>query len=277
MSEYRIHRKGSSRKSPRGGRRRRRSSVRSMGSYGAKDDDEEDLLKMLEEEYQKAMERSNSSKRRKRRKRSSEDLGDGENDDEDDGDEEGDEDEEEEEEEDIDQEELLGKIQHCKDLIEGVKRQTWAMSKKLQVQKSARAYVERFEGKLSRGKGYQQRGKELMKRLERSWNNFTASLVPWEMKIKRIESHFGSVVASYFTFLRWLLWVSVWLAAMPTCFIIIPEVTPIQPCLPNLRLGWTALIQPCLPNLTLGLDSADSALSTKFTLGLDSADSAPST
>ncbi|GFN91236.1 hypothetical protein PoB_001774200 [Plakobranchus ocellatus] len=37
MSDYRIQRKGSSKKSSRGGRRRR-SSVRSMGSYGAKDD-----------------------------------------------------------------------------------------------------------------------------------------------------------------------------------------------------------------------------------------------
>ncbi|GFN91239.1 transmembrane channel-like protein [Plakobranchus ocellatus] len=170
---------------------------------------------MLEQEYQKAIDRN------KHRHRNTDEYGGHEGEEGEDEDEE----EEEEEEEQIDQEEVLAKMQHCKELIDGVKRQTWKMSKKLQVHRSARAYVERFEGKLSRGKGYQQRGKELVKRLQRSWKNFSASLVPWEMKIKTIESHFGSVVASYFTFLRWLLWMSAWLAAMPTCFIIIPEVS----------------------------------------------------
>ncbi|KAI8761211.1 transmembrane channel-like protein 1, partial [Biomphalaria glabrata] len=87
----------------------------------------------------------------------------------------------------INEEILMEKINQCKELIEGVKKHTWKMSKKLDVLRKAKAYVEKFEGKLSRGQGYQQRGKQLLKQLSRSWKNGMASLVPWEMKIKQIE------------------------------------------------------------------------------------------
>ncbi|XP_046554803.1 transmembrane channel-like protein 3 [Haliotis rubra] len=38
-----------------------------------------------------------------------------------------------------------------------------------------------------------------------------------------VEGHFGSVVASYFVFLRWLIWINIWLTFLPLCFVIIPE------------------------------------------------------
>lgn len=44
------------------------------------------------------------------------------------------------------------------------------------------------------------------------------------MRIKQIESQFGSVVASYFTFLRWLLWVNLVIAITLISFVTIPEV-----------------------------------------------------
>jgi len=49
--------------------------------------------------------------------------------------------------------------------------------------------------------------------------------IPWELKIKEIESHFGSVVASYFIFLRWLFWVNIVIAVAIISFVTIPEVS----------------------------------------------------
>ncbi|CAG0882364.1 unnamed protein product [Darwinula stevensoni] len=54
--------------------------------------------------------------------------------------------------------------------------------------------------------------------------NVLGSLKPWEARIKRIESQFGTVVASYFIFLRWLTWLNIVLAAVLLAFLILPEV-----------------------------------------------------
>ncbi|KAK6166036.1 hypothetical protein SNE40_022822 [Patella caerulea] len=127
------------------------------------------------------------------------------------------------------EEDLLEQIREQKDLIEHVKCQPWTMAKKMKILKLAKGFVEKHEGRLSKSKGYQQKGKQIFRQLKRTWGNLVTSLVPWEMKIKRIESHFGSVVVSYFVFLRWLIWVNVILTLMTTCFIVVPELIAGEP------------------------------------------------
>lgn len=61
-------------------------------------------------------------------------------------------------------------------------------------------------------------------KFRRELSNTSNWFIPWEQKIKEIESHFGSVVASYFLFLRWLFWVNIMIAGILLCFVTIPEV-----------------------------------------------------
>ena len=54
--------------------------------------------------------------------------------------------------------------------------------------------------------------------------DLATELVPWQGRIKDIESHFGSVVSSYFVFLRWICWMNFVIAALLVVLVVVPEV-----------------------------------------------------
>jgi hypothetical protein len=54
--------------------------------------------------------------------------------------------------------------------------------------------------------------------------DLATEMVPWQGRIKDIESHFGSVVSSYFVFLRWICWMNFVIAALLVVLVVIPEV-----------------------------------------------------
>ncbi|XP_071140095.1 transmembrane channel-like protein 3 [Mytilus edulis] len=124
-----------------------------------------------------------------------------------------------------DEDSLYKKIKLQKSFLEQVRFQPWTMKKKLKITSTVKDYLERYEGKLSKRHGCWEKFIMSMRRFKRSLNDFAQILIPWEMKVKAIESHFGSVVSSYFVFLRWLMWINIWLAALPLCFLIIPEIS----------------------------------------------------
>ncbi|XP_064616966.1 transmembrane channel-like protein 3 [Liolophura sinensis] len=134
-----------------------------------------------------------------------------------------------EEEEVSSEEEIFENIKLQKEIIENIRTQPWRIRKKLQVLRLAKDYVEKYEGRLSRSHGYQEKGAKAIRRIKREFLNFIAIFIPWEMRVKKIESHYGSVVASYFVFLRWLVWINIWLTLLPIGFIMIPEVIAGKP------------------------------------------------
>ncbi|KAG9352265.1 hypothetical protein JZ751_020678 [Albula glossodonta] len=106
------------------------------------------------------------------------------------------------------------------------------MFQNIQIQKEIIANIHivlKYEGRLTRTRGYQTAGADLLKKLSRLLYNIVVLFIPWEMRIKKIESHFGSGVASYFIFLRWLFGVNIVLTIMTGSFIVLPE--QLLPCL----------------------------------------------
>ncbi|XP_030581049.1 transmembrane channel-like protein 3 [Archocentrus centrarchus] len=122
-----------------------------------------------------------------------------------------------------DPEEMFQNIQYQKEIIANIRSRPWPMRRKLKVLKQAREIVLKYEGRLTRTRGYQTAGADLLKKLSRLLYNIVVLFIPWEVRIKKIESHFGSGVASYFIFLRWLFGINIVLTVMTGAFIVLPE------------------------------------------------------
>uniref|UniRef100_A0A8C3UKN2 Transmembrane channel-like protein n=1 Tax=Catharus ustulatus TaxID=91951 RepID=A0A8C3UKN2_CATUS len=135
------------------------------------------------------------------------------------------------EEEPITEEELAKlkeEVEEKKKLIATLRNKPWKMKKKLSVLKEAQLFVEKFEGALGKGKGKQFYAYKVMMmkkwmKFQRDFENFKTACIPWEMKIKEIESHFGSSVASYFIFLRWMYGINMILFGLTFGLVMVPE------------------------------------------------------
>ncbi|XP_010161718.1 transmembrane channel-like protein 2, partial [Antrostomus carolinensis] len=124
---------------------------------------------------------------------------------------------------------LMEQVEQKKKLISTMRNKPWRMVKKLSVLREAQAFVEKFEGALGKGKGKKLFAYKMMMakkwvKFKRDFENFKTQCIPWEMKIKEVESHFGSSVASYFIFLRWMYGVNLVLFGLIFGLVIIPEV-----------------------------------------------------
>ncbi|XP_006732358.1 transmembrane channel-like protein 2 [Leptonychotes weddellii] len=124
---------------------------------------------------------------------------------------------------------ILEQVEDKKKLIATVRNKPWPMAKKLRELREAQEFVEKYEGVLGKGKGkrlyaYRMLVAKKWVKFKRDFDNFKTQCIPWEMKIKDIESHFGSSVASYFIFLRWMYGVNLVLFGLIFGLVIIPEV-----------------------------------------------------
>uniref|UniRef100_A0A4W5M975 Transmembrane channel-like protein n=2 Tax=Salmoninae TaxID=504568 RepID=A0A4W5M975_9TELE len=128
-----------------------------------------------------------------------------------------------------DPEQMFQNIQFQKEIIANIRTRAWPMRRKLKALKQAREIVLKYEGRLTRTRGYQAAGADLLKKVSRLLYNIVVLFIPWETRIKKIESHFGSGVASYFIFLRWLFGINIVLTVMTGAFIVIPELLAGEP------------------------------------------------
>ncbi|XP_070444086.1 transmembrane channel-like protein 2 [Equus przewalskii] len=124
---------------------------------------------------------------------------------------------------------ILEQVEDKKKLIATMRNKPWPMAKKLTELREAQEFVEKYEGALGKGKGkrlyaYKMLMAKKWVKFKRDFHNFKTQCIPWEMKIKDIESHFGSSVASYFIFLRWMYGVNLVLFGLIFGLVIIPEV-----------------------------------------------------
>ncbi|KAJ7408122.1 Transmembrane channel-like 2 [Pitangus sulphuratus] len=141
------------------------------------------------------------------------------------------------EEEPITEEELAKlkeEVEEKKKLIATLRNKPWKMKKKLSVLKEAQLFVEKFEGALGKGKGKKFYAYKVMMtkkwmKFQRDFENFKTACIPWEMKIKEIESHFGSSVASYFIFLRWMYGINMILFGLTFGLVMVPETKKEEP------------------------------------------------
>ena len=121
-----------------------------------------------------------------------------------------------------------------KEVIEQVKFQLWPLDKKVRTVRQAKLFVaqheKEMESQLKSDKSFWSFIKAgRLKAVQLSlmgWRwarEHVDYLVPWQGRIKRIESQFGSVVSSYFVFLRWVVYINVVITALITSFVILPE------------------------------------------------------
>ncbi|NXW12621.1 TMC3 protein, partial [Circaetus pectoralis] len=122
-----------------------------------------------------------------------------------------------------DPEQIFQNIQYQKEIMSNIRCRPWPMRQKLRALRQAKEIVLKYEGRLTRTRGYQAAGAELWRKFIRLAYNFVVIFIPWEMRIKKIESHFGSGVASYFIFLRWLFGINIVLTVMTGAFVVLPE------------------------------------------------------
>ncbi|VDK67800.1 unnamed protein product [Litomosoides sigmodontis] len=118
---------------------------------------------------------------------------------------------------------VLETIRQKKEAIIRLRSQPWSMKRKRRALKVARRYLKRQQSKVSRWHLYKVEATRQWTAFGRWCSNMKIYLIPWEAKIKTIESHYGSVVSSYFTFLRWILSVNITMTIIMMLFVTIPE------------------------------------------------------
>ncbi|XP_011314346.1 transmembrane channel-like protein 3 [Fopius arisanus] len=133
------------------------------------------------------------------------------------------------------QQQIFEKLKVHKEVLGSVKYQPWTLRKKMKLVRQAKSYIRQHEGALQVRLAQSRNTRDILTQvsifINKKWQYFRREIVnlqkwmvPWELRIKEIESHFGSAVASYFIFLRWLFWINFVISLILTIFVAVPEI-----------------------------------------------------
>ncbi|CAD5234769.1 unnamed protein product [Bursaphelenchus xylophilus] len=132
-------------------------------------------------------------------------------------------DEDEENNEKPSKERIMQMIRQKKEIIEKLRCQQWNMKRKRRTLKVTKRYISKKEAEVEKWHLYRVGATKKLTQFMRWFSNVKIYFIPWESKIRRIESHFGTVVSSFFVFLRWLVYVNLILISIICFFVVIPE------------------------------------------------------
>ncbi|XP_041915835.1 transmembrane channel-like protein 2-A [Alosa sapidissima] len=125
---------------------------------------------------------------------------------------------------------LTEELEKKRKLVAIMRTKPWRMKRRFAAFKEAQEFVDKFEGALGgKGKGkawfaYKMMMKKKWIKFQKDFDIFKTSCIPWDKKIKDVESHFGSSVASYFIFLRWMYGLNLVLFSLTFGLVVIPEI-----------------------------------------------------
>ncbi|XP_064642442.1 transmembrane channel-like protein 3 isoform X2 [Lineus longissimus] len=119
---------------------------------------------------------------------------------------------------------IFESIQYHIEVLESFREQPWPMKKKLRAARQAREFL-RWQIKQVGGmKQLDSNQRMRMKKVSKEVDNSLKKLTIWGGPIEKIEGYFGSSVASYFLFLRTLLWINFVMGVLAVCFISVPQI-----------------------------------------------------
>ncbi|XP_064391152.1 transmembrane channel-like protein 1 isoform X2 [Halichondria panicea] len=114
-------------------------------------------------------------------------------------------------------------IQEQRKIITTFRAQPWPMQVKLAALRSCKENLHKHAHNLNTIDTFRDSSGLALTKAKRLFNTITETFTVWNTTIKNIEGNFGTTVASFFDFLRWMCALNLVLTVFVVCFIVLPQ------------------------------------------------------